>query len=353
MENIVTMKDVAEYANVSVSTVSRVINGKLKENNAMIDKVWDAVDKLNYRPNPAARFMKGQDTGTIGVLVPDISNPFFTGIASGAITRAQEKNNNIIISSSNGSISQEKKSLEHLSRSVLDGLIYCPIARNETFEEIEYFKNIPVVISYRRDIIPNIPHVYVDNLKGGYIASKYLFRLNRKNICFVAGFWNMPSEDTDLMSLSNSPEAGFYTSLDRFKGYLKAIKEEGITYDPSLVFISEYNHDSGYETAKKIIASGVKVDAILAPNDLVASGIIKFLNEQKISVPNDISVIGYDDSELTTIINPSLTSVHQGSQEVGKKSVDLMMKLLNNEKPEDLIIDVSLSIRKSTSYNVI
>lgn len=350
MKKGVTMKEVAEYAKVSVSTVSRVINGKIKEDNEMAGKVWEAVKKLDYRPNAAARFMKGQPTGTIGVLLPDISNPFFTDIAAGAIIRAQENNNNIIISSSNGSIEQEKKSLEHLSRSVLDGLIYCPIARNEVFEEIEYFKNIPVVISYRRGIIPDKPHVYVDNIKGGYIAAKYLLRLNRKRICFLAGFWNMPCENTNILEMANSPEAGFYTSLDRFKGYLKALEEEGIPYDPSLVLISEYDHQSGYETAKKIIESGKEVDGILAPNDLVASGIIRFLREQGISVPYDISVIGYDDSLLTPIINPSLTSINQNSKEVGIKSVDLMLQLLNNKKPEDIVVDVSLSIRKSTSY---
>lgn len=350
MEKVVTMKDVADYAKVSISTVSRVINGKLKEDNDMVDKVWDAVDKLNYRPNPAARFMKGQATGTIGILLPDISTPFFTGIAAGAISRAQKKNNTIIVSSSDGSVEQEKKSLKLLSRSVLDGLIYCPIARNETFEEIEYFKNIPVVISYRRDIVPNIPHVYADNVKGGYVATRYLLRLNRKNICFVAGFWNLPDENADLVKMSNSPEAGFYTSLDRFQGYLNALEEERIEYDPSLIFTSQYNHDSGYITAKKIIESGREVDAIVAPNDLVASGIIKFLDEQEISVPSAISVIGYDDSMLTSIMHPSLTSVNQNAKEVGEKSVDLMMKLLNDEYPDDSIVDVNLSIRKSTSF---
>lgn len=350
MKKGVTMRDVAEHAEVSVSTVSRVINGKLKENNEITSKVWEAVKKLDYRPNAAARFMKGQPTGTIGVLLPDISNLFFTGIAAGAITRAQENNNNIIIASSNGSIEQEKRSLEHLSRSVLDGLIYCPISRNEVFEEIECFKNIPVVISYRRDIIPDRPHVYVDNIKGGYIAAKYLLRLNRKSICFLAGFWNIPSENTDIFEMANSPEAGFYTSLDRFKGYLNALEEEGIAYDPSLVLISGYNHQSGYEAAKKIIESGRQIDAILAPNDLVASGIIKFLTEQGISVPYDISVVGYDDSLLTPIINPTLTSINQNSKEVGMKSVDVMLELLEDRKPKDVVVDVSLSIRKSTSF---
>lgn len=350
MKKVITMKDVADYANVSVSTVSRVINGKLKENNDMVDKVWEAVYRLNYRPNPAARFMKGQAAGTIGLLLPDISNPFFTSIAAGAISRAQEQGNSIIVSSSDGSIEQENRSLELLSRSVLDGLIYCPIARNESFEKIEYFKNIPVVISYRRDIIPDIPHVYVDNVKGGYLATKYLLRLKRKNICFIAGFWDMPCPDTNLVDMINSPEAGFYTSLDRFQGYLNAIKEEDIAYDPALVFISEYSHDSGYATAKRLIESSREVDAILAPNDLVASGIIKFLDQQEISVPSEISVIGYDDSVLASISQPSLTSVNQNSQEVGRRSVDLMMQLLNNETCEDLVIDVNLSIRQSTSF---
>ncbi|MGN9164390.1 LacI family DNA-binding transcriptional regulator [Tissierellaceae bacterium HCP3S3_D8] len=350
MKKDVTMKDVAEHANVSVSTVSRVINGKISADTPIAKAVLKATEKLNYRPNAAARFMKGQRTGTIGVILPDIANPFFTGIAAGAITRAQENNNNIIISSSNGSIEQEKKSLEHLSRSVLDGLIYCPIARNEVFEEIEYFKNIPVVISYRRDIIPSKPQVYVDNIKGGYIATKYMLRLNRKRICFLAGFWDPPCDSIDMLKMVSSPEAGFYTTLDRFRGYLKALEEEGIPYDPSLVFVTRYSHESGYDVAKEIIATSIDVEGILAPNDLVASGVIKFLMEQGISVPHNISVIGYDNSLIAPISSPSITSINQNSKEVGTKSVDLMLDLLKGKKVKDYVVDVSLSIRKSTSF---
>lgn len=350
MKKTITMKDVAEEAGVSVSTVSRVINGKLKENKEMIDNVWKTVEKLNYRPNPAARFMKGQSTGTIGVLLPDISDPFFANIAAGAISRAGENNNNIIISSSNDSLEGEKKSLEHLSRSILDGLIYCPVVRREYLEEIKYFRDTPIVIAGRRDIIANTPHVYVDNIKGGYISTRYLLRLKRKNICFVGGFWSIPAKRDDLILVSNSKESGFFTSSDRFRGYLEALEEEGIEFDPTLVFISGKDHKSGYETAKRIIESGRELDAILAPNDLVASGIIQFLTEQKITVPQEISVIGYDDSLFAPITSPTLTSVNQNSKEIGRKSVDLMMELLDDKKAEDVVIDVSLSIRKSTSY---
>lgn len=350
MKKDVTMKDVAEEADVSVSTVSRVINDIIDKDSELGVKVWTAVERLNYIPNAAARFMKGQNTGTIGLLLPDLSNPFFTSIAAGAITRAQQMNNNIIISSANGSLDQEKRSLQHLSKSVLDGLIYCPISRNEVFEEIEYFKNIPVVISYRRNVVADIPHVYVDNIKGGYIATKYMMRLNRRKICFIAGFWDIPDGIDDIKQLSNSKEAGFYTSLDRFKGYRKALKEEGIPYDEDLIFITNYDYNAGYNVAKDIISSGIDCDAILAPNDLVASGIIKFLSSQGISVPEDISVIGYDDGIIAPITNPALTSINQNSKIVGEKSVDLLLDILEGEDVNDYVVDVDLSIRKSTSF---
>lgn len=350
MKKSVTMKDVAAHANVSASTVSRVINGKIDEDAPIARAVLRAAEELNYRPNAAARFMKGQSTGTIGMILPDIAIPFFTGIASGAITRAQKNNNNIIIASSNGCIQQEKRSLEHLSRSVLDGLIYCPIARNGTFHEIEYFKNIPVVVAYRRDVIPNRPQVYVDNIKGGYMATKYMLRLNRKRICFLAGFWDPPNDSASILEMSASSEAGFYTTLDRFKGYLKALEEEGIPYDPSLVFITKYSHDSGYHVTREIISKVMDIEGILAPNDLVASGAIKFLTEQGISVPEDISVIGYDDSLIAEVSTPSITSINQNSHEVGTASVDMMLDLLKGKKVKDHIVDVNLSIRKSTAF---
>ncbi|WP_352420176.1 LacI family DNA-binding transcriptional regulator [Proteiniborus sp.] len=350
MEKIITIKDVAECANVSISTVSRVLNGKTSVKPELKKAVWKAVEQLNYKPNAAARFMKGQKTGTIGLLVPDIANPFYSGILAGAITRAQDSYHTLMVSSSNGSLDQEKKSLEHLSRSVLDGLIYCPVARNEAFTEIEYFKNIPVVIAFRRNIISNRPHVYADNIKGGYIATKYMLRLKRKRICFLAGFWNPPCDSSNILKMSSSPESGFYTTLDRFKGYIQALEEEGIPFDPSLVFICKYDHISGYNAAKKVIADSIDIDGLLAPNDLVASGVIKLLSEQGISVPHDISVIGYDDGLIAPIITPSLTSVKQSSEEIGVKSVDLMLNLLDGKEVNDYVVDVSLSIRNSTSF---
>jgi LacI family transcriptional regulator len=343
------MKTVAQQANVSISTVSRVLNGTKAVSPELHKAVWDAVKKLGYKPNIAARFMKGQKTGSIGILVPDIRHPFYSDIVAGAITEAHKSYNTLIVSSSNGDADHEEETLYNLSMSVLDGLIYIPISRNAPFSELEIFKEVPLVIAYRRNIFKNRPQVYVDNIKGGYIATKYLIKLKRKRIAFIAGFFHDPYDLDAFLQLAASPVSGAYSTMDRFNGYLKALEEEGIPFDPSLVLMCKYNYIDGYNVAVEMLSKSIDVDGIIAFNDSVASGVIKLLLEQGISVPEDISVIGYDDGPIAPILSPSLTSVKQDAYMIGVKAADMMLRLLNGEEVKDEILDVSLSIRNSTS----
>lgn len=312
-------------------------------------RVWEAVKKLNYRPNVAARFMKGQTTNTIGMLVPDVSHPFFSAMIAGAILKAQEIEHVIIISTADGKREIEKAAIDSLARTVVDGLIYCPVSTGDPLPEIESFKDLPIVVVGRRNVFESKPHVYTDNVKGGYLATRYLLRLDRKRVGFLAGFWSTPCTVDNIREVASSKEAGKYTTLDRYTGYRRALDEEGIEYDPSLVVLCGYSYEAGYEAARELLERMIEVDSVIAANDLVAAGVIAFFTDQGVNVPDQISVVGYDNNLIAPITIPTLTSVDQDPRTLGSESVVALSKILSGKKVSDTIIDVKLTIRNSTS----
>ena len=260
-----TIKDVAEYVNLSVATVSRVINGSRPVNSGLSQKVWEAVETLNYKPNVAARFIKGQRTGNIALIIPDIADPFFGHIAKGVLFQAHKNGVMVNISSSQGKREIERESIKQLASFVIDGLLYAPVATAEPLPQMDIFRGLPLVVIGRRFIFKNVPHLYTDNIKGGYTATKYLLTLGRKKIAFLAGFWDPPCSAEEIPQAALADWAGAYSSLDRFIGYLDAQKEYGLELDPNLVAICGYTFESGYEAAKKLFSQMVEIDSLIAP----------------------------------------------------------------------------------------
>ena len=344
-----TIKTVAKEAQVSIATVSRVLNSNQNVNSELHEKVWKAVKKLGYKPNIAARSMKGQKSGIIGFLVPNITMTYFNDMVAGAIAAAHKYNYNILVSSSNGSLEEQQKGLDSFSTSVIDGLIFSPISQISDYPDLQSFSSIPVMIAYRNNIYNNLPHLSADNIKGGYIATKYLLNIGRRKIAFLAGFYEENIRVEEMFHLIETNKTGIYSSIDRLKGYLKAHKEAGLEVDPNLIIPSGNSYENGYNSAQKMLYSASSVDALLAFNDSMAAGAINFLKEQNISVPEEISVIGYDDGPLAQIISPALTSVNQNANRIGATAVEMMMDLLEGKKVDDKILDVFLNIRQSTA----
>lgn len=347
-ERIPTLKEVARLAGVSVATVSRVLNGQGARPEVQA-RVLDAAKELDYKPNPGARFMKGKRAGNIGLLLPQISHPFFGALAEGALEKAGNNDQVMAIASSQGSGELEQQKLEQFSRSFLDGMIYFPVEKGQTFPDIAHFRNIPLVIAGRRAIFPDKPHVYSDNLKGGYLATKYLLRLGRKRIAFFAGFWAPPCNNRNIQKVASGPASGAFSSLDRFCGYTRALEETSLSIDTDLIAVCGYDFMAGIKAAKELTARMIQVDAIICPNDLVAAGAIQFLTGQGMKIPDDISVIGYDDDPIAVMTNPTLTTIRQQMTQIGKESVSMINRLIKGQSVEDVVVDVELVIRDSTS----
>lgn len=345
-----TISKIAKQAGVSIATVSRVLNGKTVRP-LHKEKVLGALRDLDYQSSPGIKKFLAEVPASFALLVPDLSNLFFAHIANSAVLEAQKHDKNMLVFSCSGDQDLERSLLKKLAVTPIEALLYCPISSPELPPDLSIFDRLPLVIFGRRNVLPGRPHVYTDNIQGGYIATKYLQRLGRKQIVFLLGSWRPALPWTDshgVLSLLGSPLGGAFSSLDRLEGHRRALEEGGLTLSAERIMVSLYSFDSGYNAARDIMVRMLPVDAIIAPNDTVAAGVMRFLAEQHIKVPEEISVIGYDDSNVALMTTPTLTSIRQDPEKIGSTAVDAALRMLEGESVEDAVVDISLSIRKST-----
>lgn len=347
----ITIKEVAKEAKVSIATVSRVLNGKESVRKDLRDRVNLAVKKLNYVLNLNARNIRVGDLGIIGAIVPDIGDDFFSKILEGIVYAAEINNKSVLAFSFHGKTGREWQCLEKASQAGISALIYCPQGEINPLDIYKLFpKDFPLVILYRRDILENVPHIYHDNVKGGYIATKYLLLQGHKRISFIACAWGNPFKNaSDLIKASKTARAGAFSAIDRLSGYIKALKEFDIPFDEELIRLSDFGYESGYRAGQKLLSALIDFDAVIAGNDVLASGVMQALSEQNIKVPSKVSVIGFDDSIHAKISTPKLTSVKQRPFHIGQEAVYMLLALKDGKKVQDYVVDVDLIVRDSTS----
>lgn len=345
--NECTIRDLARISGLSVASISRYFNGqKIRQGTAA--KIEKALESSDYRPNIAAKFMKGQRTGVIGVILPEISHPFFALITEGIIAEARKDDQLILVSSSDGSRENEIIAIEQFSRSILDGLIYIPVSNPQNIPAIESFRNIPLVVAGRANIFPHIPHVYTDNEKGGYLATKYLIQQGRRNVAFFGSFWDAPCGAQDIRNISKTSLAGSYSTLSRFIGYLKALDEAGIPYDPDMIMLCGYGYQNGFDAGQSMMARLSAVDGLIVMTSTVANGAVDAFKAQGVAVPDSISVVTFDDDEIMYETLPHFTSIQLSLRKMGMEAVKSLNRILSGEPCCDTVIDVRLKVGNST-----
>lgn len=320
-----TIKDIAELADVSVATVSRVINNNGRFSEETRKKVLDIIEKTGYKTNYMAKSLRTNRSYTIGVIVPDISNYFFFSIVEKVEQIMFERNFTTIICNTDRSIKKEKAYLELLESKKIDGLIVISGAENFAFPQNE----IPYVC-IDREPMDKSKTIFIssNHYKGGYMATKELIKRGSKNPSIV--YYN------DKATYSKNRISGFEAALKDEN--LKISKYSKLKSDPLSIDMD----------LKKILKG--KVDSIFAINDNVAMDVLLSLNENKIKVPDDIQVIGFDDNINDKYMYPSLSTIRQNVDEIARNSVDALIKLMNQEeKPgKSITIDVELVLRNST-----
>lgn len=331
----VTIKDIAKYAGVSTATVSKVLNGKdhniTKETR---EKVLNVVKEHNYVPNTIARSMVTKKTKTIGLIIPDIVNPFFPELARGAEDMANEMGYNLMLCNTDNDKQKELRYIDMLEEKMVDGIIFT--ASSKGFTDIERLKRIRIpVIFVDRDVESDgvLGKVIVDNISGAYDGVIHMIDNGYKNIIHITG------------ALSNKP------AFDRLKGYTMALKEKNIEYHDENVFEGDFTVGWGYKGVEEAFEKGINFDGVFCGNDLIAIGVIKALKKMGLDVPEQCGVLGFDDIEISEMMVPALTTISQPKYDMGNISCRVLIDIIEGkEKSEnvDIILRSHLVERETT-----
>jgi len=327
-----TITDVALKANVSIATVSRVVNNSPhKVHPKTKERVMKIIRELDFRPNVLAKGLHLKKSLTIGIIIPDISNPYYAEIVRGIQIVADRAGYSVTIHNTDGKQEGIIRSIYHLREKSADGIIFSGgiISGYETLSILRELKERVVVIG-RHDV--DFPAVMVDNLGGATQAVQHLIDLGHTKIGFIGG------------------SEGSTTSMDRLTGYRNALAQNGLRFDELLVKPGEWNPRSGYLMAKRLLKGKNKPTAIVSSNDLMAFGAIKAAREAGLSVPGGLAVVGFDNVPLSSYIDPPLTTVEIPIQELGAAATKMLIGLLSGERFERRkLFKTTLRIRESTA----
>ncbi|MCM1289649.1 MAG: LacI family transcriptional regulator [Corallococcus sp.] len=310
----ITIKDIAEMCGVSVTTVSLVLNNKKVRTSVQTkQKILEIAQKYNYTPNSLAVGLVTRRTNTIALLIPDISNVFFSQIAKHLESNFGKYGYNLILCNTNDNAAEQEKYLQLLLNRGVDALVMCVANdRSKTMEILDDFAadNVPVIAFDRSFDNLKCPLVVTDNKNGAKDIVEYLIGLGHKRIACISG--------------SN---ARLYS--ERLDGYKQALSENGIEYDGNLVRNGDYRYESGYLLTKELLCE--KPTAIFVCNDMMAYGAYKAIEENGLSVPDDISVVGFDDLMFSSLLSVPLTTVRQDVAGMCAKICNLTLNALHGE----------------------
>jgi LacI family transcriptional regulator len=330
-----TMNDVARVAKVSIATVSHVINGTRFVSAERVERVHAAMQELGYTPDATARSLRVGRTNTIGLVLPDTSNPFFAALARWIDETGFESGYTTILANSDERPEREHRYVSTLVSKRVDGIILAPSrGDHSTLAKLLENARMPLVVVDRDAALPTADVVLHDNAGGSYAATRHLIELGHTCIGCIAG----PADAT--------------SAAERVKGFRQAMTEAGLPLPVHAVVEADFHFSGGREATARLLATEEPFTALFAANDLMAAGAVRALAERGIAVPYDISVIGFDDAPLAEMISPALTTMRQPLQEMAQAAVSLLLARIsdgNGGPPTRRVLPTSLVVRESTA----
>ncbi|PKG24736.1 LacI family DNA-binding transcriptional regulator [Niallia nealsonii] len=330
-----TIYDVASKANVSISTVSKVLNGTGSISEKTKKRVWDVIEELNYQPSLVSSAKKAMKT--IGLLIPDVSNPFMAEITRVIEDNGRKKGFNVMICSTDNDFTKEEEYISMLKQKYVDGMIVATgLQNNRAIQEL-IESDMPVVMLSRE--VPFLPvhAVLVDDFQGGYEAAVHLSNLGHKKIFMIAENLNNP------------------TIKQRVNGFKEGLQVSGIPFDEKSVSYSSLDLEDSKQLCLKVLENvEERPTAIFVSTELLAFGVLQAARILDIQVPNQLSLVGFDNSILAKLSNPQLTTIAQPVEEMGAKAIELLVKEITNNKEgknkvmQRVILSPLLIIREST-----
>lgn len=316
----ITIYDVAREANVSMATVSRVVNGNPNVKPSTRKKVLDTIERLGYRPNAVARGLASKKTTTVGAIIPDISSIFFSELTRGIEDIATMYKYNIILSNSDQNRDKEIRLIDSMLEKQVDGIIF--MGGEVTEEHINQFKtaNVPVVLAATQDGSNTLPSINIDYKLAAYEATNYLIDSIKEQPAFITG-----SEFIQSNGL-------------KYAGYLQALEERGIEFDEELVINEECVYNGGILAVQKLLAYKKQPKAIFVATDEMAVGVIHSLQDEGLHVPKDVEVFGFNNTRVSLMVRPTLTTIVQPMYDIGAVAMRLLTKYMNKEEVEENVV---------------
>ena len=329
-----SMNDVAKKAGVSIATVSRVLNNSSNVNEATRVKILKAIKELKYQPSRVAKRLrsKSMSGNLLGVLIPDIDNPFYVDVLRGIEDVAYKNNYAIIMCNFGQDEKKEKLYLEILQSESIDGLIAAPAREDDPQLKKMVKDGLPVVCVDRGLTDIDVDVVLVDNVRGAFSAVDHLAKSGYKRIAYIAGLPSIPS------------------SRYREKGYREALAVNGLLVDDDLIKYGNSKHESGVELCSELLNLENPPDAVFTGNNLITLGALETIHRMRLKIPQDIAIVGFDDMYWSNSLNPPLTAVRQPAVEIGKRAGELLIQRINDpQRPTiQMMLNAELMKRSST-----
>ena len=329
-----TLEEIGRLAGVSRATVSRVINNYPHIRPEIRERVQAVIEQTGFQPNAVARSLASNRTNIAGLIIPGIAeevftDPYFPNLITGIAQGCNE--NGLVLSLYLFTTLEEQRSVIQamIRAGLVDGLIVTTDRRHDGTWEMLLASHIPLVNIGEPDEGISVSYVDVDNAHGGYLATKHLLEQGYRRIGIVAGTNNKSADR-------------------RLEGYQRALREYGVPFDPQLVAPGDFSLDSGYNALKALLP--YRPEAVFATNDSMAHGCLRAIREARLSVPDDIALVGFDDLSPAEQADPPLTTIHQPVKQIGVQAVEILCQILRGEthEPQHRILPASLVVRAST-----
>jgi len=331
----VTMRQIAERAEVSIGTVSHVINGTAKVREKLRIRVVEAIRSLGYQPSQLARGLRRNQTSMMGMIIPDVTNPFFPGVVRGVEDVAYKRSFRLVLCNTDNDPHKESLYLSELRSYRPAGLLVIPAAESHITAQLRTLATSgpPVVCIDRRPNGWDGDVVVVANEAGSYAATTHLLRMGHRNLAVITG----------PMHLTNAAE--------RLKGFRRALDEARISIEPEYVQEARFDRQSGYQAALRLLRMLPRPTAIFACNDLMALGVLLAARELNVACPDELSVVGFDNLDFTEFTAPGLTTVHQSGYQLGATAARLLLERIDcsKQRTKKVVLPTELKIRYSVA----
>jgi DNA-binding LacI/PurR family transcriptional regulator len=327
-----TIYDIAKEAGVSIATVSKVINGKGRISVETRSAVFAIMERLDFQPSVIASALTGKKTFTLGLLVPDVSNPFFAEIARAIEDQGHQLGYSVVMCNTDNKDEKIERYISLLLQKSVDGIIIATgIEKKEILEQL-LAKGLPIVLIARELPFIAVDTVVVDDYVGGCMAANHLLEMGHKEIAFLA----------ESQKVSSSRE--------RMRGFRQTMLDAGLLLNEQWLKVCDYKVEDGNSKTLELLQEDRRPTAIFACNDMLAVGALQAAREMKINVPSELSIISFDNTILSSVTNPPLTTIAQPMEQMGKLAVDLIVQNIkeSNHQKQRIVLRPELIIREST-----